>query len=162
MKKNIELILVVAMCKITSAFDDIAEIESEKIFKGTVKHSITSFQEWYNKFSSELYKIYYEKNAQHFEGIITEFNKYESYLEPGSKKEIRMGIAYLKLESAKNDLLDESTNENPSIGMFSLIVCSELEKLLKHGFWNQYTPDGSDRIAESLKKAGESLYMVKD
>jgi hypothetical protein len=166
MKHDLELLLIVMMCKITSAFDDITEIEDEKIFKGQTKREIKRFQEWYNKFSKELCLVYYNKNAAYFEDIISAFNKYETQITDfDSEKHKRMILAGLKLRSASKDIERVSVKEHGDIFVYVTMIQQNLTKLTRQGFWNQYLPPMMEAnhkdVQISLKNFGELIYMKK-
>ena len=165
-------ILIVAFSKITSAFDDIIEIEEERIFKGEAKRQINWFHKWYNDFTKTVYNVYYQKNAQYFENTVDFFNNYDKHFDVGSEKCTRMILIYGKLSSAKNDLeklfegskVEDMSQEDHSLKFYGTTIAYQIQKLINKKFWNGFINmediNGAhpQKLIESLDNQGFFLY----
>jgi hypothetical protein len=166
MNVNSQKIIIVASSKITSAFEDIMEIEEEKLYKGTLKKKIKEFHEWYDGFSAATIGLFYQdpNNIKFFEKVISMFDKYDQYYDVGSEKCTRMALAYGKLQSAAEDFIKIPMKDIDEHA-YGLMVAAEIKKLVKQGFWKQFTSmeDAAganiNALVDSLNSVGQDVYL---
>jgi hypothetical protein len=161
-------ITIVALCKISSANDDIHELHGEKVYKGIVKKEMNTFLASFNGLTSVVYSSYYESNATYMEGIIDSMNSYYDEIVDSkllSSPELRMALINRKLHSAMQDLSLITYSTDRDSAVFGRIIDKQITKLLQNGFWNNYIYKDTGllkNIEISMKEVGESIFKPKE
>jgi len=161
MKRDIQLVTVVALCEVSSAIEDVFELHGEKIYKGILKKELSNFESTYNKFSGRTYAAYYEDNANYFERIIAAFGSYDEQVDFGSSVETRMVLIYAKLASAKATWTSIKASEDRDSHLFGVIVSKMIDKVLNLKLWNNFIKKDEvllEHMMKSLQCVGESIY----
>ncbi len=132
----VSAVLLMGMSKITSAIDDIYEIESENVFKGNVKHSVLRFKERYEALSNPLLTLYYDKNSVYIEEIVSSISATSATNDDSVVSKMRS--IHAKIASSVNDFSMLSDNPDLYMRLFSEKVILNVTKLTNQGFWNAF------------------------
>ena len=166
---NIQKLLIVALCKVSSAIIDIQEIEDEKMYKGNVKREINNFIKWYNDYSRPLSKLYYQTGAKYADTIVDQFNNYDTVFNNLPREaDNRMCLAYAKLSSVIEDFNSVEFEDNNDIYYFGKILSEKTSILLTKGFWNQYINESAGEQGNAITLSfkmdhfGKKIYTEED
>lgn len=167
-KTNTQKLLIVALCKISSAIIDIQEIEDEKMFKGNIKRDINNFIKWYNDYSKPLNKIYYQTNPKYANMIVDQFDNYDTTFTLVRHADARMCLFHSKLLSAIRDFESVTFEDFNDIHYFGKLFSEKAFMLLGKGFWNQYVKHTSTEgesvvdLCFNMTNFGKKIYTEED
>lgn len=165
MKQHTSHTVMIIVTKMTSAIDNIHELEGEKIFKGIVKKRINDHISWFNKVSRGVYDLYYQKDLTQAEYVAGLFdNVGDAYPCSSNPNQNNLLLFKCKLQSVVNDIDSLFINADEKIiadiVMYLQMVKERSAKLLNEKFWNQYSDCKS--TIDQMDNYSRKIYMVPE
>lgn len=161
-KVDHQKMIIIALSKSISAFNNVDEIVGEKIFKGNVKQKVLQFVKWFTDFNNKVYTVYYDTNPKYFEDLVSVFDGFNTKMEVKNKNVDNLALFYMKMMSIRKDMMMSAFSDSRETYIFCQACILKIDRLMANKFWGgiKTIVEEKKEVRDLIDSFGTDIYLL--